>query len=100
MTKLPNFLKKYFWDVDFSKINDKKHPQFIIERILEYGDERATKWLEENFDNQTIKKVLCQSKRLSPKSANFWQLIFSLKKEQILCLKPSFQKKRKLIWKY
>jgi len=97
MKSLPRFLKKYFWDVDFSKLDKKTHSRFIIERILEYGDEKAIKWMEKNFKLNEIKKVVCQSRNLSLKSANFWQLIFNLNKNEILCLKKSFQKKQKII---
>lgn len=100
MELIPKFLKKYFWDVDFSKLDKKNYSQFIIERILEYGDERAIKWMRENFKLNQIKNVLQQSKNLSRKSANFWRFIFSLNKNKILCLRKSFQEKQKLIWKY
>ncbi len=100
MKKLPQFLKRYFWDTDFQKLDKKKHSWFIIERILEYGDEKAVKWMEDNFRKNEIKKVLLKSKNLSLRSANFWQFIFNLNRNRILCLKKSFQKRQKLIWKY
>ena len=100
MELIPKFLKKYFWDVDFPKLDKKNYSQFIIERILEYGDERAIKWMRENFKLNQIKNVLQQSKNLSRKSANFWRFIFSLNKNKILCLRKSFQEKQKLIWRY
>jgi hypothetical protein len=99
MKSIPGFLKRYFWDVDFLKLDKNKHSYFIIERILEYGDKKALKWLKENFEEKAIKNVLLTSKNLSPKTANFWQLIFGLNKDKILCLKKSFRKKQKLIWK-
>ena len=97
MKSLPQFLEKYFWDVDFSKLNKKTHSQFIIERILEYGDEKAVRWMRRNFKLNEIKKVVCNSRNLSLKSANFWQFIFNLNKNDILCLKKSFLKKQKTI---
>ncbi|MCD6094571.1 hypothetical protein J7J39_01555 [bacterium] len=100
MKKLPQFLKRYFWDVDFQKLDKKNYSWFIIERILEYGDEKAVKWMEDNFRTEEIKNVLLKSKNLSLKSANFWQFIFNLDKNRILCLKKSFQKRQKLIWKH
>ena len=100
MRGLPFFLKKYFWDVDFPKLQKTSYPQFIIERILEYGDEKAAKWLRSNFDSREIKEVLYVSKNISRKSANFWQLIFNIDRDKILCLKKSFREKRRLIWKY
>lgn len=100
MKLLPRFLKKYFWDVNFSELSKENYSSFIIERILEYGDERAVKWMKKNFNISEIKNVICKSKNLSQKSANFWQFIFNLKRDKILCLKKSFQKKRRAIWKY
>ena len=100
MKPIPQSLKKYFWDVNPLTLNKKIHPQFIIERILEYGDEKALKWLRENFTLNEIKSILYKSKNLSRKSANFWQFIFNLKRDKILCLKRFFRKRQKLIWKH
>jgi len=100
MNGLPMFLKNNFWDIDFSDLDKKKHSQFIIERILEYGNEKEVKWMRQNFTEKEIKTVVCKSKNISKKSANFWQLLFEIKKDDILCLKKSFQKKQGAIWNY
>lgn len=99
MKTLPQFLKKYFWDVDFNKLDKEIYASFIIERILEEGDEKAARWMRDNFDLEQIKNVLYNSKNLSLKSANYWQLILNLKREKISCLRKSFQKKQRPIWK-
>ena len=70
------------------------YASFIIERILEEGDEKAAGWMRDNLDIAQIKDVLYNSKNLSPRSANYWQLIFNLKREKILCLRKSFQKNK------
>lgn len=99
MKSLPKFLEKYFWGVDFPNLNKENHASFIIERILEYGDEKAVKWMRRDFNSKKIKKVLSTSKNLSPKSANFWQLILNIKRDKVLCLRKSFREKQRLIWK-
>ena len=43
--KLPPVFKKYFWDVEFEKINPEKRKVYILQRILEYGDEDAVAWM-------------------------------------------------------
>jgi hypothetical protein len=58
---LPEFLRKYFWDADFADLDAGAYPYFIIERILEYGDERAVKWMMENFKKSEIKRALMES---------------------------------------
>lgn len=74
--KLPLSFKKYFWEVDLKDINPLKHKNYIIERLLEYGDEKAFKWLIKNYGLQTILEVGRKSKRISPKTRNFLNLIF------------------------
>ncbi len=100
MEGLPKFLKRYFWDVEFIDLSKEKYPRFIIERILEYGDEKAVKWMRDNFTKNKVKEVVCKSKNISKKSANFWQLLFNIKKGDVLCLTKSFQKKQGAIWNY
>lgn len=100
MRQLPKFLRKYFWDVEFQKLDKNFHPRFIIERILEYGDERSVNWMRKNFKLKQIKNVVLNSKNLSSKSANFWCFSFDINnKNKVLCLKKSFQEKQRLVWK-
>ena len=100
MKKLPYFLQKYFWDVDFPGIDKKNYSAFIIERILEFGDQKSVRWMIHSFNLDEIKKVIITSRNLSKKSANFWQIIFKIERDKILCFrKPSLQK-QKMIWKY
>lgn len=71
--ELRNFAQ-YFWDVDVRTLDPKKHATYIIERIVEFGDERAASRLLENFSRNEILAVLKHSRRISPKSVLFWQL--------------------------
>lgn len=80
MKSLPLFLKKYFWDVDFYGLSKEKYAHFIIERVLEEGDDKAVKWLNDNFTVAEVKKVFARSRRLSPRSASFWQLTLNIKR--------------------
>ena len=98
MKKLPAHLKKYFWDTDFRSIDSKKNAQYIIERVLEYGDEKALSWLKKNMRRQFIKEVLMHTRALSPRSANFWAFIFGVPRDKILCLKKPFLERRSRHW--
>jgi hypothetical protein len=100
MEKLPLFLKRFFWEADFKGLNPAADKQFIIARILEYGDKKAIIWLRKNFTDNEIKKVVCRSRSISVKSAIFWQTLLGLKKNTVLCLKKSFQEKRSPIWRF
>ncbi len=98
--RLPNFLKKYFWDVDFEKLKAKTHPEFVLERLLEYGDEKAVNWMKKNYTENEIANVLFHFRGVSPKSANYWALIFNINKKKILCLQKHYLKIRKRHWAY
>lgn len=100
MHKPPAFLKKYFWDIDFNKLNPQKNPQYAIERILELGDTKAVRWVYKNFNHDIIRKAVCQSRTLSQKTASFWSLILKIPKKDILCLQSDSQKIHKPIWPY
>lgn len=100
MKKLPNFLKKYFWDVEFDNIDLKKRRVFILKRIMELGDKKAVFWMLQNFTKSEIKDVLVNFRGLSQKSANFWALLFDVQKEKVICLKRALSKEQGKIWPY
>lgn len=100
MKKMPKFLKRYFWDVDFDKLDYNKYPKYVIERILEYGDERSIAWMRHNFSRSNIVDVLTSSRGLTEKSANFWAVVLGVRKEGVKCLNKSFREIRKKFWPY
>ena len=76
--KLPSFLRKYFWDVDFNNTDLKGNSFFVINRLLEYGDLKAISWLFKHAKRKQIEQVIKKSRELSPKTLNFWCLFFNL----------------------
>jgi len=98
--KLPSFLKKYFWNVDFSDLNLEEDSFFVITRILEYGDIKSFCWLFKRTNRIQIEKVIMKSRELSPKTANFWSRFLNLDKNKILCLEKSYQKMQRSHWVY
>ncbi len=98
--RLPAFLKKYFWDTDFGNLDINKNDFYVIARLLEYGDLKATKWLIKNTDREKIREVILKSREISPKTGNFWMLIFNLNKTKVQCLKKSYRKILSSHWHY
>jgi hypothetical protein len=94
------YLKKYFWEVDVSKLDFKKNPAYVIGRILEHGDVKAVRWLLKVFDKKTIEEVVLNHRKLKAKSANFWGLILKIDRSKILCLKKHCLKMQKTHWPY
>lgn len=100
MKKLPSFLKQYFWDVDFEKVNQDKSDTYITERLLEFGNIKAIRWLLKTYGKNLIKKVIMTRRGISPKTANFWGIMLNVPKSQILCFKKGFPNPPTRIWNY
>ena len=74
-----------FWDVDLTALNADKHKSFIIERVLNMGDEIALRWLWQRYETRDIYDTVRTSRNLSLKTARCWQNYFGLKEEQMQC---------------
>ena len=83
---LPAFLRPYFWEVGFTRLRLSGHEVYIIERLLECGDDRAIRWLRRTFVPESIAPVVRRSRRLSRNTANFWGLLLGIPREEIRCL--------------
>jgi hypothetical protein len=74
-----------FWDVDLAKLDLEKHKTFIVERVLNMGDEVSLKWLWQKYGPQVIYDTVTASRKLTLKTARCWQNYFGLKEEQMRC---------------
>jgi hypothetical protein len=89
--QLPEFLRPYFWDVDFSGLEIEKHSFFIIKRVLDRGNLHDIRWLIKIYGKEAIKKVVITTKDLARPTDNFWTDILDINKHQVKCLqKPYF----------
>ncbi len=77
MTKEEDIPSALFWDVDPARLDLQENKEYIIERILELGDDRAVRWLFSIYPRSVIKKVLAKSRRISRKSSTYWSLVLN-----------------------
>ena len=64
-------LKKYIWDCRFEELSIEKYAKFIIERVLNFGNDKDIQWLRQNTDAEFFKSVAISSRRLDRKTANY-----------------------------
>ena len=88
MLNIPVFSSKYFWDVNPFALDVQQHKAFIIERLLEYGDIDSLTWINKIYTKEDIQDVVMRSRRITPKTGNFFSLYFGIPKENILCMTP------------
>ena len=85
--------KKLFWDVDFEKLDYKKDADFIISRVLVYGDLEDYRLIKEKYGEKKIKETAKKVDYPNKKSLIFWSNIFNLPLESFQCIKKSLIKK-------
>jgi hypothetical protein len=89
---VPDFIDQYLWDVE--GVEQEKHSEFIIARVLEYGDGQAFDWLRESYSAEEIKQVLETCRNISAKTANFYCKLYNVPLDQVECLKKPYTRKQ------
>ncbi|MFH1253630.1 MAG: hypothetical protein V1664_04875 [Candidatus Uhrbacteria bacterium] len=72
--KIP-FRQALFWDVDPKTIDPKKHAQYVIERILDFGNDNEVRWIWQTYPAKTISETMQRSRILHKKSKNLWSML-------------------------
>lgn len=70
------FRQSLFWDVDPSTIDPEKHARYIIERILDFGEETEVSWAAKQYPHSLIRDVVNKSRVLHDKSRALWSKVF------------------------
>ena len=83
---IPHTLQTFFWDIRVADFDPKMYPEYTIARILELGNPEAVSWLQQNFTEEEITKVIRSERRLSAKSANYWALIYRIPAAEVAVL--------------
>lgn len=71
------FRPALFWDTNPKKIDTKKHAQYIIERVADFGRDKEVRWVLDNYNKKLLKKVITKSRCLRPRTKALWTLILN-----------------------
>lgn len=85
LTSLPQKFQVFFWDTDLQKIDLQKNQNYIIERLLEWGDVDALEWIKDSFGKEKIIDALKNSRNISLKTASFYSYIFNIPRGDLRC---------------
>lgn len=69
------FRQSLFWDVDPKTIDKEKHAQYIIERILDFGNDEEVRWMWSNYDHHLIREIVLTSRVLHDQTRVLWNLL-------------------------
>lgn len=98
--KIPRVFKKYFWDVDFEKLDPEKKPYFVIQRMLDKGNWEAAKWIVANYKKNQISDTFLRMRDFNARIGNFWANYLNIPREKVLCLQEPYLKMRRQLWPY
>ncbi|KKP79781.1 MAG: hypothetical protein A2271_02260 [Candidatus Moranbacteria bacterium RIFOXYA12_FULL_35_19] len=73
------FRQALFWDTNPKNIDTEKNAQYIIERVLDFGNDKEVRWLYNFYDKSLLKKVVAKSRSLMPRTKNLWIMLLESK---------------------
>jgi len=94
----PPVVARFFCEIEWEDRIADEYPFYVVERLIENGNMEAVRWVRERYGDDFIREVVCRSRRVSRKTARFWQLILDIPEEQILCLSKSWQNRPNRFW--
>lgn len=77
---LPENLRRYFWDCDFSALRWPDQAGFVLPRLLRSGGWDAVLWLRDRAGDRVVEAWICEhrGRGMSPERLRFWQLVLGL----------------------
>ena len=73
-----NLRQSLFWDTDVSKLDTQKNATYIIERIMDFGNDDEVRWMRKYYPKELIASICKSSKELHKSSRNLWTKLASL----------------------
>ena len=84
-----------FWDV--RSVDPVKNGDFVIDRILNLGDEGDLKWAINFYGADKIKSRVKNGNNLDEKSFSFWCKYFGIDKQS--CIQKRLKTKQSAFWR-
>lgn len=80
----PRWLQRYFWDTRVSSLSHEDHRDYILGRLLEFGDRRALQWVLKAYPRRQVIAFLKGrgADVLSSRTWQFWARYLGLPAKQ------------------
>lgn len=84
--------KTLFWDADIEKLDAEQDAQFVIGRVLDFGNLAEWKHIQGLYGRKRIADAARRHVFSEPRSASFWARVLSLPVSEVKCTrKPSLK---------
>lgn len=91
--EMANILKtnrRYFWDK--GPLSPRQDKYIIIERLLEFGTEEEVETVIAYYGPESVKQVVKESRELTPRTVNYFSLLFGLSRGETKCFSDVSQR--------
>lgn len=69
------FRQSLFWDTDPDKLDINKNAKYIIERIMDFGNDEEVRWMRQQYPKSLLAQIAQTSKQLHKSSKTLWTLL-------------------------
>jgi len=69
------FRQSLFWDTDPKRIDVNKNAKYIIQRIMDFGNDDEVRWMRRQYPKQLLAQVCRTSHQLHTSSKTLWKLL-------------------------
>lgn len=91
---MDQIIQSLFWDAADEDIDFNAHAPYVMERVLEHGNDAQVQWLFKRYSSDAIRAVVEASRGLSARSRNYWRMKLNL------WIPQQSVPRRSAIWKY
>lgn len=92
MAKAFKLRKTLFWDVDIKKINEWEKPDFIVGRVLDFGNIQEWKTIKNLYSVKKIKETAKKHIFPDARNANFWSIVLNIPFKELRCTRKPLLK--------
>jgi transcriptional regulator with XRE-family HTH domain len=90
-------LRRLFWDQDLEAGHLEEYPEWVMQRVLEYGNLDDVRLLVRLMGREAFLRHVAEVRFETEKTAGFWRTI--LEREGLPCTSESFQREAASFWR-
>ena len=94
----PPSVAQFFCEISWEDRIADEYPFYVVERLIENGNMEAVRWVRKRYGEDFIREVVCRSRKISRKTARYWQQVLEIPEEKVLCLSASWLNRPNQFW--
>ena len=94
----PPGITRFFCEIQWEDRVADEYPFYVVERLIENGNMEAVRWVRKRYGDDFIRAVVCRSRKISRKTARYWQQVLEIPEEEVLCLSASWLNRPNRFW--